>query len=350
MLRPFFDYLNTNHAEGPKKWYISACPGDLAKVYLPARGVIYDQGIRFFESYEGVEEVVNGEKVLVNVALFFDASPTIKLFYGHLTLRDEIRAAVESSPNGYVVFDAGTHIGYMYSPSNPVHGVDFGVQDFDIDAGLTRNPEEWWNTRVNPLDYFTEDVREEILASYQATYEGLIEQGTIPYSDLEDSRLSINYQDTLWGIWFKDDLADAFGGIEGGTGWSVVNLQQKADFHQESYWKTLEEFPTMSGLFVEQRRLGVVGKALYEGEPIGINKLYVVTGDDSAGIIRIEEDYGSDPPTHYLKYEVQPGAESRLDELLIMESFGTQEAAEASDFSDQAVTFRREPCRNVDCT
>ena len=32
MLMPFFNYLNSNHAEGPKKWYIKACPGEPVKV------------------------------------------------------------------------------------------------------------------------------------------------------------------------------------------------------------------------------------------------------------------------------------------------------------------------------
>ncbi|PKB83035.1 MAG: hypothetical protein BZY88_02920 [SAR202 cluster bacterium Io17-Chloro-G9] len=135
-LTPFFNYLNTNHAEGPKKWYIAAYPGDVVKVYLPAKGILHDWGIRVFGSEEGREEHFNGEKVIIDVQAWFDVSSNIKAFYMHLALRDEIMAVVQDSPNGYAIFDAGTHIGYLYTPPNSVYSLDFGVQDLDVDSGL----------------------------------------------------------------------------------------------------------------------------------------------------------------------------------------------------------------------
>ena len=90
-ITPFFDYSNTNHAEGPKKWYITACPGDVVKVYLPAKGILHQWAIRAFGGEEGIEGHFNGEKVLINVQVLFDVSPEITVFYMHLTLRDPER-------------------------------------------------------------------------------------------------------------------------------------------------------------------------------------------------------------------------------------------------------------------
>ena len=67
-----------------------------------------------------------------------DVSPEITVFYMHLTLRDEIRATVQDSPNAYVIFDAGTHIGYIYPPpTSSFYTLDFGVQDQNMDAGFS---------------------------------------------------------------------------------------------------------------------------------------------------------------------------------------------------------------------
>ena len=183
------------------------------------------------------------------------------------------------------------------------------------------------------------------MEAYQPTYETLLELGTFPYSDIEDSRQNINEQDTIWGVWFKDDLVD----VGDGSAWSVVNLVKKADLHQATYWRTLQEFPTMSGLFVEEARGEAVGQPLYEGQPIRLSKFYIISGNDMAGVARIEEDWGDSPRTVYLKYEALPNTASKFDDKLIMESFQTFEATEAGDFSDNAVTFRREPCKDPAC-
>ena len=308
---------------------------------------MHQWAIRAFGGEEGIEGQFNGEKVLINVQVLFDVSPEITVFYMHLTLRDEIRATVQDSPNAYVMFDAGTHIGYIYPPpTSSFYTLDFGVQDQNMDAGLTRDPKEWWNTSVNPLDYFVDDLRKSILEAYRPTYDTLVEVGTFPYSDIEDSRQNINEQGTIWGVWFKDDLIDVWDG----SAWSVVNLVKKAELHQATYWRTLQEFPTMSGLFVEEARGEAVGQRLYEGQPIRLSKFYIISGNEMVGVARIEEDWGDSPRTVYLKYEALPNTASKFDDTLIMESFQTFEAAEAGDFSDNAVTFRREPCKNSACS
>ena len=140
-LEPFFNYYNTSHAEGPRKWYIWACPGDIVKVYLPAKGILFDWGIQAVGADGGIEGQFNGERVLINVNAQFDVSSEITVFYMHLTLRDEIIAMAQASVDRVVVLDAGTHIGYMYwPPPSPYYSLDFGVLDQNFDSGMTPFP------------------------------------------------------------------------------------------------------------------------------------------------------------------------------------------------------------------
>ena len=180
------------------------------------------------------------------------------------------------------------------------------------------------------------------MEAYQASYDKLVEQGVTPYSDIGDSRANFNHQDTIWGIWYKDELIEAWDG----SAWSIVSLVRKADLHQETYWKTLEDFPTMSGLFVEQSIGEVVGKPLYPGQPIRRSKIHILSGDERVGVARIGEDRGDNPRTIYLKYELQMNTASKFDDKLMMESFQTLDEAMSSQFTEKALRFRKEPCNS----
>ncbi len=344
---PFFNYSNTSHAEGPRKWYIFGPADRLVKVYLPAKAILkkggrgIKGGIRITDAEPGREEYLNGEKVWVNLQAYFNVSSDIQIFYMHLTLRDEIKNKLENSSQGYAVFEAGTHIGYIYYP--PWHSLDFGVEDRNKDSGLTRDPYHWWNIRANPLDYFTDELKQSILDKYQPIYDALKQEGVTPYSKLEDSRPNINIKDTFWGIWFKDDLSKPLGGDA--AKWSIINFVKREYLHQETYWKAIEDNPTMAGLFTESTMGNIIGKTLYDGDPLGRSKFFILSGNEKEGVARINEgDTGwSDPRTVYLKYRFEENIESKFVDKLVLESFPTQEEAEASDFSDKAVIFRRTP-------
>ena len=131
MLMPFFNYLNSNHAEGPKKWYIKACPGEPVKVYLPAKASLQKKSIRI----SGNAEVYNGDKILTDVQVYFEASADITLFFMHLALLDDVRSKIETSSTGVAVFEAGDHIGYVYAPSQGTYSLDFGVADKRLTRG-----------------------------------------------------------------------------------------------------------------------------------------------------------------------------------------------------------------------
>ena len=332
---PFVNYFNSNHPEGPKKWYIFGPRDPLMKVYLPAKGVLKKSGILSFSETEGRESSVNGERVLVDIQVWLDISPDVEIFYMHMTLRDEIKRQVDESPDGYVVYEAGTHIGYIY---NDWSSLDFGVQDMTHDSGQTDTPSYWWNRRANPLDYFADELKQSILDAYQPVLDGLKINGTAPYSDLQDSRSNMNVPDTIWGVWFKDDLREA---LVDRVDWAVINFAKKEFLHQDTYWKVLQENPTLSGLFTESVTNHVQGTYLYAGAPMGMSRLFILSGDEKAGVARIDDEWLEG--TTFLKYEISLNTESKFDDNLVMESFSTYEEAENEDFSVRAVTFRRIP-------
>ncbi len=145
MLMPFFNYLNTNHAEGPKKWYIKACAGDPVKVYLPSKALLRKHSINV-SSNEGI---YNGQKVITDVKVYFEVSPDISLFFMHLTLLADVKSQVEKSLTEYSVLETGTHIGYLYAPNQTRYSLDFGVEDKSVDPELTSYDDHWWNIREN---------------------------------------------------------------------------------------------------------------------------------------------------------------------------------------------------------
>ena len=330
---PFVNYSNTNHAEGPKKWYIYGPRDPLMKVYLPAKGVLKKSGIRTYSPEQGRATSMNGENVLVDVQVWLDVSPDVEVFYMHVTLRDEIKRQVDESPDGYVVYEAGTHIGYIY---NDYSSMDFGVEDKTHDSGQTDTPDSWWSRRANPLDYFADELKQSILDAYQPVLNTLKSSGTTPYSNLEDSRSNMNVPDTIWGIWFKDDLDDAFSER---VNWAVINFAKKEFLHQDTYWKVMQENPTLSGLFTESVTNQTQGTSLYDGQPMGVSRLFILSGDEKAGVARIDDEWNEGMT--FLKYEVSLNTESKFDDQLVIESFATYEQAKNGYFSVKSVTFRR---------
>ena len=93
---------------------------------------------------------------------------------------------------------------------------------------------------------------------------------------------------------------------------------------------------------------------LYDGEPLGNSRFYVLDGNVSAGVARIVRTWDWDPlypdselnhpsigETRYLRYEVHAGA-TVYDDRLTIEGFENEEAA-AAGFTGAAVQYRRDP-------
>ena len=64
----------------------------------------------------------------------------------------------------------------------------------------------------------------------------------------------------FWGTWFK---ADSSGAFRSAAAWSVIHVTKTQDLSAETYWKTLEEHPDLSGILLESKRSPLVGKGLY---------------------------------------------------------------------------------------
>lgn len=338
-ITPFFNYDNTAHAEGPRKWYIYGSQTEPLEVFLPTRASLQLEGLRNSEESGGL--TVNTEKVRPNMNVTFQVDKDLSFFFMHLCLRETIAQRVEQAGGRAVTFEAGTHIGYVHNP--PWNSLDFGMEDRRRNSGMAVDPNLWWNLRANPLDYFEPELRNQILQAYRPVLERLQKDGTVPYSDLTDSRANIQVSGTLWGVWFKDDLGDPF--RQHLVNWSIISLVPKQTLHRDTYWKALEEDPDHAGLFTENGRGQRVGRPLYPGDPLGRSRFYLLSGDDHGGAAKIVHRYDRTRVV-FLKFRVSAhDPRQPHDDELLMESHPTAESAESTPFSEKAVRFRRNPSR-----
>ena len=358
-LQPFFNYFITSHTEGPKKWYLATCSEDPVKVYLPVKALLRERGLRVYTDEvvggsEGVTKVYDGNNVLSDVQAYFEASADLTVFFMHLTLLEQVKPLLDDSDQGYVVLEAGTHIGYLKSSDAyemDYDVIDFGVLDKRANAELTKYDDHWWNIRVNPLDYFSEDARQSILAAYKPVYDRMASEGIHPFTDIEDSRLNLNENGKIWGTWFKNDLSNGFEGATSASAWSVIHFTKTDDLQRETFWKYLEQHPELSGILIEANRLEAVGQRLYAGQPYGKSGYYLLSGDESSGLAKMERyfSHGEGFQTQYVRFHVTGNTKSTFDNILTLEVFNSYQLAESSAFSDKAVKFRRGPCKTQKC-
>ena len=113
----------------------------------------------------------------------------------------------------------------------------------------------------------------------------------------------------------------------------------------------MEEHPGLSGILIEANRLEPVGKRLYAGQPYGKSGYYLLSGDQSSGLAKMEPyfTYEEGFQTQYVRFHVAGNTESTFDDILTLEVFKSYELAKSSAFSDKAVRFRRGPCKTSKC-
>ena len=351
-IQPYFNHFVVNHTEGPKKWYLATCSKEPIKVFLPVKSILDKRSIRI---YSDRKSTINEEEVLFDAQIWMRVSEDVTVFFMHLALLDKIKSLVEKSETEEIVLEAGTHIGYIKtdwdfidgnnSNNRPeeYHVIDFGVEDRSFDADLTEIKTHWWNVRANPLDYFTEELKNSILSQYQPVYQKMVDEGTHPFTNLEDSRPNINEIGKIWGTWFKDDITDAFD-QNFGSEWSIIHLTKTADLSKETFWEILDQNPDISGILIESKMNKLIGKPLYNDSPVGQNKFFIVSGDDSVGIGK-KSNYFNDNEFLYVKYQVKSNSKNQLDDILTLEVFKKQDFDEYTNFSNKAVTFRRGPIK-----
>jgi len=352
-IQPYFNHFTVNHTESPKKWYLGTCSDTPVRVFMPTTVAVRKQGgINIGQQFPTRESdhkkyIYDGNKVIYDAQLWGQASQDIMLFFMHIALLDSIHSSLINTEDDYIIIEAGTHIGYIKSSDEydmDYDVIDFGVEDIQFNAELTES-DSWWNHRVNPLDYFTDEMRGSILSAYIPIYTQLVEQGTHPFTNLEDSRANINENGAIWGTWFKSDAHD---GLSDASAWAIIHLTQIEDLTSETYWKTLEEHPDLSGILLESKRSPLIGKPLYSGNPKGRNKFFIISGNPSDGIAKVSYYY-TDPHNNqaqrpsYWKYSVDEKSEATWDDTLTIEVFNQESDSQITTFSDAAVEFRRSP-------
>ncbi len=348
-IAPYHCYFYfTTHIEGARKWYFKA-PDDypawsdnLVKVYLPARGTVRSDDIDVSDEHT----ILEGEQVFVNTQVDFDLGSGVEICFDHLALRKSIKNEVDEC--GSVTYEAGTHIGYLYYPDGN-HTLDFEVLDESFNAGITPDPNDRNNWSANPLDYFTPELRNHILEKYAPFYDRMVQSGEYPFSDLTDNRGNVTIPGTIWGVWFRDDFEGEVGRDvdPASEAWTIVTLLERSVFNPETYWKVLQETPPISGIMLEEWEGWSPSQTvkLYDQQPLGTTKFYIVSGDNREGVAKIVGYYSNDQRVFYLKFKLVENTSSVFDDKLVMEGFSSQAEAEQSEFSDKAVTFRRTPSK-----
>ena len=330
------------------------CSETPVKVFVPAKALLRKGGVRVNTDEvaggnEGAKTVYDGHNVLSDVQVYVHPSVDVTVFFQHLTLLEQIRSLLNDSPSG-LVLQAGTHIGYLKTPDaygRDYDVIDFGVTDRQVDGGLTEYDDYWWDMLANPFDYFTEESKRSILDAYQPVYDRMVAEGNHPFTDIEDSRLNLNENGKIWGTWFKDDLPNGFEWATWASAWSVIHLTKTDDLQRETFWQYLEQHPGLSGLFIEANRLEPVGQPLYEDKPYGRSGYYLLSGDESSGIAKMEYYFsrGDGSQTQYVRFHVTYKSQNIFDDILTLEVFDSYETAKSNEFSDKAIRFRRSPCK-----
>lgn len=296
---PFYNYDNTSHAEGPRKWYLYG-PDEPLKVVLPvdAKLLRVDRG-------KAVE--VNGEACRLDVNATFRVDENVTIFFMHLCFREAI------DPGD---LPAGTHIGYVHFP--PWNSLDVGVED-------ARHGKHWLARRANPLDYFTAALQRQILDAYAPHLARAKERGDVPYSDLTDSRRDVDRPGELWGVWYRADLKDPF--ENHWVNWAIVNFMPAGALHKET-WRVAGD-----GIFAEnggdtgKREAEDRGKRVYAGGPFGRGNIEFVAPD----VMKLTHRHKD--ASVFVKFAVD-GDRLRLQQV---------ESAAGGEFTGDAVGFRRGP-------
>ena len=348
-LTPFPIVFHLDHAPACFKWYVNAV--GITYLDLPVSFPI-DSYMEVTNLLTDTRKTVNGSEIRVEIAANFYFNYYIKVNLGHISLNQSLVDAWQLAPEidvfglqkKAIFIPANTTFGFILEE---VGGVDYMVIDEHENNYPTIRGEEFiLDHSVNPFNYFTEDVQNELLSYYQAQYDAMKESGMYCESTLNRT-FNFNENGTLFGQWFYHDgpfnLTESH---HGSSTWyrfdgAILNLMNINNTDRETFYKdksTGENFTTnMIGVFGDSDFENIDGYPL-----IGGRYMYLEEGNFSAGILNLTEYFSNaySPGSVFMKYSLEPSEDTMYDDLLRVEYFESLIEAQGS-FTSNNVTYIR---------
>ncbi|MBU0672342.1 MAG: hypothetical protein KJ732_04860, partial [Candidatus Margulisbacteria bacterium] len=346
-ISPFSRHVSGAHPEGYGKWYMRS--NDRAmEVYLPIQAILFSNKIGLSDATAETTVTYEGNSVYVDLDVNFQVNQYVWINFDHIELLVSLKAAVDSSEDGYVILPAGTHVGYIlptnYNSSGSTGTMDFQVTDSRVNQGVAGDPSYHMNRWSYPLPYFSDAVQSDITTRYAALYNRLAVLGRSPESKL-DSPLDINIVNSPWGVWYyksgdltaTDDYYLYFLGI-------IAFLKHPEETNAETFLydprNTTQEVAIPSGLegFFGYSSGTIPAKYSFLTSHTTWS-VFLVSGNADAGVYQIYKDMTN---SRYMKFAfVENDSSDKWDDEVKIEFFTT--SSEASGAFQTPLTYKRDP-------
>jgi hypothetical protein len=241
----------------------------------------------------------------------------------------------------------------VFVPANTTIGVtnnislDFMMLDayYPTFPSYPPNRYDSFKEQVNPFNYFTQKVKDEIWSYYKLGYDAMKKNGGYMEARL-NSTGNMNEAGTLFGMWFAEEwpyylnqTTDDYMGKYWFDG-SILNLINVNRTNNETFYKDIK-----TGKFLSDEMIGMYGDADYKNVDnytlIGASYMYMIEGDLSQGIVNLTNYHTNARASPvYMKYELVPSDNSIYDDLMYVEYFDNLIDAQAS-FTSEKITYIR---------
>ncbi len=348
---PYNTLFSGGHYPAIFKWYMGT-GGERLEVSFGE-----DTWLEGGGAFDGEYVTINGVEYANDSGCLLYLNSYIMVIFGHITIRRDLRDAAAASTVKDINF--GNSKG-LFIPADTVigltnfDGAEMRILDLthrNFDSPLMTNDVRWnWMHCVNPYDYCSKPVQEELRTHYDFLYEAKKVGGVYPFGHIMNSTFNVNQVSTLFGVWFyssgplvlnashyEQDHPFGFNGamldILG------VNQTDKNTFYKDE----------VTGLSFGSDMIGLFGDyynfmPVTEHTPVGNRYMYLLSGDLKGGICNLTK-YGWEgerPGPVYFRYLLDEGLTSDMfDDSLTIEYFDTYLDAQGG-FTANKYTYNRD--------
>ncbi len=338
-------HLGTGHPEGNWKWYLY--PHMINHpVYAPAEVLVYKSNFANDAYIVGniTAEATDGEVIYTDTRLTFWFDEYVGFEFVHFSVLKSLVDEVLASTEAYLVIPAGQKIGYTHSGS----ALDIKAFNLTLNNGLSEvTPEGWFVTSsyFNPINFFTEEIQDEILNFYNTyVYPSMVEGGKWIESSLT-ADFDISIEDTIWGNWWykSGPMTPDYSGYYFREG--IVVFLHKDKTNPETFVKVpgdgddlvTAECPSWQGVYIDSGQL--VGLRNSNGRYIEI--ISGSASDEGVMALKLFHQATNESQTRYARFVYTASEINKFYDELQFKIYDTSaEASADAEFSDPVVYIR----------